>query len=89
MNKNFSLFWKVHLRKRPQNYFSESFKDLFENMVAYNPDERLTIEEIAVHPGVKLSVCTKSEINEEFQKRQKVLDEILEEKRLEQEKKRL
>ena len=59
ITKNFSIFWKAHSRKRTLNFFSDSFKDLFEKMVAYDPEERLNIEEIAQHPWVKLPISTK------------------------------
>ena len=36
-DKNFSTFWKAHSRRRAPNYFSDSFKDVFTRMVAYNP----------------------------------------------------
>lgn len=39
-DKKFDTFWKAHSRRRPVNYFSEEFKDLFGRMVAYNPAER-------------------------------------------------
>lgn len=62
--KNFATFWKAHSRRRPLNYFSDSFKDLFSRMVAFNPNERPTLVEIAGHPWVKNDVCTQNEIRE-------------------------
>lgn len=35
--KRFDIFWKAHARKRPVNFFSESFKDLFARLVAVEP----------------------------------------------------
>ena len=35
VSKNYSLFWKAHSRKRPANFFTDSFRDLFIRMVAY------------------------------------------------------
>jgi len=43
-DKKYDTFWKAHSRRRPVNYFSEDFKDLFSKMVAYNPNERPKIE---------------------------------------------
>lgn len=51
-DKNFGTFWKAHSRRRPVNYFNDNFKNVFERMVAYNPAERPTIQEIAQHPWV-------------------------------------
>ena len=42
--KNYATFWKAHSRRRPINFFSETFKDLFSRMVAFNVNERPTIK---------------------------------------------
>ena len=54
-------------------------------MVAFNPNDRPLIEEIASHPWVKNVVCSQGEIASEFELRQKKLDDILEQRRIEQE----
>ena len=82
--KKYDIFWKAHTRKRPVGFFSETFKDLFERIVAYDPLERPKIEQIAAHPWVKEPICSHGEIKAEFTQRQKKLDEILEARRLEQ-----
>jgi serine/threonine protein kinase len=43
IKKFHATFWKAHSRRRPVNFFSDSFKDLFSRMVAYNVNERPTI----------------------------------------------
>ncbi len=43
-DKNYATFWKAHSRRRPLNYFSDTFKNIFERMVAYNPNERPTMK---------------------------------------------
>ena len=83
--KNYNTFWKAHSRRRPNGFFSDAFKDVFVKMVAFNPAERPKIEEIAVHPWVKNVVCSHNEIKSEFEERFKKLEEILEERRMEQE----
>jgi serine/threonine protein kinase len=60
--KKFDIFWKAHSRKRPADFFSETFKNLFVQLVAFEPTERLTIEQISVHPWIKQQVCTHAEI---------------------------
>lgn len=75
--KKYDIFWKAHLRKRPADYFKESFKDLFVRMVAFDPTERPKIQQVASHPWVKESICSHSEIKEEFTQRQKTLDTVL------------
>jgi len=78
------MFWKAHERKRPEGFFSNSFKDLIQQMIAFDPNERLTILGIASHPWVKGQICTHGEIIHEFSERQVILDKILEAKRKEQ-----
>lgn len=56
--KKYDIFWKAHSRKRPVGFFSESFKNLFARMVAFEPTERLSIEEISKHPWVTEGICT-------------------------------
>jgi serine/threonine protein kinase len=63
-DKKYDTFWKAHSRRRPVNFFSSEFKDLFTRMVAFNANERPKIEEIASHDWVKGSVCTHGEIKE-------------------------
>lgn len=60
--KNFATFWKAHSRRRPVNYFADDFRNLFERMVAYVPNERPSIMEIAQHPWVTKEVCSQNEI---------------------------
>ena len=43
-DKKYDIFWKAHSRKRPVGFFSESFRDLFVRMVAFDPAERPSIE---------------------------------------------
>jgi serine/threonine protein kinase len=33
-----------------EEYFTAEFRDLFEKMMSYDPEERLTIAEIVNHP---------------------------------------
>ena len=58
--KNYSTFWKAHSKRKPVGYFSETFKDLFTRMVAFDPNERPPIEEIANHSWVKKDVCSQA-----------------------------
>ena len=83
--KNYATFWKAHSRRRPVGFFSDSFRDLFEKMVAFNPKERPKIEEIATHPWVKNVVSTQADIKQEFDLRLKKLEQIMEQRRQEQE----
>lgn len=60
--KKFDTFWKAHSRKRPLDYFTPQFQDLINRMIAFNPEERYNIVEIADHTWVKGNICTHSEI---------------------------
>ena len=84
-DKNFATFWKAHSRRRPVGFFSDTFRSLFESMVAFNFAERPKIEEIAAHPWVKNVVSSQAEIKQEFDLRLAKLDQIAEAKRVEQE----
>jgi len=75
--KRFDIFWKAHCRKRPAGYFSDAFKEIFTKMVAFDPNERPKIEDIASHAWVREPICSHSEIKAEFTKRQEKLDKVL------------
>ena len=59
-DKNYALFWKAHSRRRSNGYFSDSFKDIFSKMCAFDPKERPSIQQIANHDWVKSEVSTHS-----------------------------
>lgn len=42
-SKLYNLFWGRHSKNRPAGYFSDSFKDLINKLLAANPEERPTI----------------------------------------------
>lgn len=50
-------------------------------MVAFEPTERLSIEEISKHPWVTQGICTHAEIKNEFTVRQSKLDSVLNSRR--------
>jgi len=49
-------------------------------MVAFNPKERPTIQQIAGHPWVKQALCTHSDIKAEFAKRKELIEKTLNER---------
>ena len=56
--------------------FSRDFRDLIERMLAFNPEDRLTIDQIKEHPWYKGSVPTQAEITQDFKKRkQEIYDQ--------------
>lgn len=36
--KNYVTFWNAHSKRKPFGFYTEEFKDLFTQMVAYNPE---------------------------------------------------
>ena len=42
-DKNFTTFWSYHSKKKPIGFFSNSFKNLIEKMLAFDPNERPTM----------------------------------------------
>jgi len=45
-NKKYDTFWNAHSKGKPKDYFSNNFKNLVNAMLAYDPKERLSLEEI-------------------------------------------
>jgi serine/threonine protein kinase len=72
------VFWKVHTKRKAGglDYFTESFRDLVQSMLAYNPHERPSLAEIKAHDWYNGPVPTEDDIKEEFDSRKLQLDEI-------------
>ena len=75
-----NLFWKAHKSDKRSGFFSKEFIALFNSMVAYDPEERLSIEEIISHPWLQGEIATPEEAFEEMQKRYDVIKSREEEK---------
>jgi len=72
------IFWKTHCKSKEGGvkFFSDDFKDLFEKMVALDPNARLSIDEIFAHPWLaEGDIATPEEISKEFKKRNKEVQE--------------
>lgn len=76
-NRQWDLFWRFHSRSKPggTSFYSESFKNLIEGMLAYDIDKRLTIPEILEHPWMKDVHATYEEVLEECKARHEVNEE--------------
>lgn len=68
------MFWEAHEAAGTPSALSPEFKDLFERMLALNPKERITIQEIVAHPWLKGTTATASQIATEFKARKTQLD---------------
>lgn len=82
-NKKWPIFWKYHYRGKPagENFFSPEFKDLMQKLLAYNPDERPTIEEIRAHPWMQGTMPSFAEVFEDCNARQERNEETKAEER--------
>ena len=77
--KQYTEFWKMHCKGSIE--YSESVKDLLNRMLAFDPEERPSIEEIKHHEWYLGEVAEISEINKEFKKRFDKLQELLKKKK--------
>mmetsp|Transcript_20600 Transcript_20600/g.19571 ORF Transcript_20600/g.19571 Transcript_20600/m.19571 type:complete len:144 (+) Transcript_20600:463-894(+) len=78
------IFWKAHSRNKPngEEFFSDNFKDLITRMLQYEPEKRLTIEQIASHPWfTDANVATLDQVQQEFKRRKQLIDAENENKR--------
>lgn len=71
---NWDKFWATHRDER----LSEDFIDLFSKMVAYEPEERLTLAEIKDHDWYNGPIATPEEIKRSFTKRSRLLNRTVE-----------
>jgi len=82
------LFWKMHCKSKVSgsNFFSPSFKNLIERLLAYKPEHRLgSVEEILQHPWMNDDYPDYGEICEEF----KMRHDLNEEKRQQEDQQKL
>ena len=52
----------------------DSFRDLFQKLVEFNPDKRVTIEEIKMHEWFNGPTATNEQIENEIAKRKSMMD---------------
>lgn len=62
---NWEKFWSVH----EDEHLSDEFIDLMSRMLAFNPKDRLSLQQIKSHEWYKGPVPTQEEIKSEFTKR--------------------
>lgn len=87
-DKNFTTFWNAHSKRKPAGFYTEDFKDLVNRMLAYVPNERITMHEIAAHPWAKGNVLTQAELFNDFTSRKKKIDDERERNEREKERKK-
>ena len=70
------IFWKTHGKSKEGgiDFFSPEFRDLFEKMVALDPNARLTIDEILNHKWLtEGEIASPEQIKSEFKQRNKTV----------------
>ena len=77
IHANWEKFWEIY----EDEGFSESFKDMFSQMVCPDPDLRLTLEEVKNHEWYNGPVASKGQIQQEFLMRQAKLIQTRESKK--------
>ena len=69
------VFWQAHAEAEEGNdIYSAEFKDLFEKMLALNPGQRPSIEEVMAHPWMQGPVPSAQEIHDDFTERKGKVD---------------
>jgi serine/threonine protein kinase len=77
-NRN-DIFWNNHLKfKNNPNFYTESFKDLINALLALNPTHRLTLAELKAHPWFQGELPNKDDFIEEFTRRKLAIRKNLE-----------
>ena len=72
--KKFEEFWDI-FQEKIKYELSNEFKDLVQNLICYNPNERLSLEQIKNHPWLKIHKQNEQELYQnEFIMRKDVID---------------
>ena len=87
-DKNYQGFWNFHSKRRPAGFFTDDFKDLIQKMLAFDPNERPTMVQVAAHPWVKGPVMSLQDMKDEFTLRKKKVDHEVEQQRIQKEEKK-
>ena len=77
INEDWDGLWQFYSTQFNDFEFEDSFKDLFQRLVAVNPEDRPSIEEIKNHEWFNGPKVTSEQIVEEFIKRKSMVKEEL------------
>jgi len=80
------VFWKAHERNKPKKagkdcFYSEEFRDLINAMLALDPAQRPTIEQIKSHAWFNGTLADINNLKTEFLQRKKLVDAELKKQR--------
>ena len=70
------LFWRAHsnLKRRPEGFYSEEFKDLITLMLQFYPHQRLNIADVIGHPWLSYGGSADADaVRQEFAQRHEVI----------------
>lgn len=71
--KQYNIFWGAHGKRKPAGFFTDSFKDLINRMLALKPEDRMDINAIKDHPWYKGEVQMLNELNADFTERKRII----------------
>ncbi|OMJ87411.1 hypothetical protein SteCoe_10920 [Stentor coeruleus] len=63
VNNNYR-YWEVLSSKHPQNFYTAEFINLINSMLAFKPNERITLNQIRSHPWLSGPICDTANIVE-------------------------
>jgi len=72
-------FWTMHSRGKVPGFYSPEFRSLITNMLALNPNERLSIQALREHPWVNGPTASAEEVREEISRRKAKIVQAAEE----------
>lgn len=75
IGKRADLFWSAHEEAEGEDIYSKEFKSLFEGMLAFNPKERFTMDQVLAHPFFAGETKTIEAIKADFDHRKSVVDQ--------------
>ena len=73
ITEDWEELWQFYSTQFNGLEFEDSFKDLFQRLVAVNPKDRPSIEEIKNHEWFNMPIATPEQITEEFNKRRSMM----------------
>lgn len=77
------MFWQAHAEANDdgKDIYSAEFKDLFQRMMALDPSDRITVDQIFEHPWMNGPMTSYDDIKKDFDDRKAVVDQVAHEER--------
>lgn len=76
VDNNHEVFWHLHTKSKPGKdaFFSQEFKHLISAMLAFQPEQRLSLADVKAHPWMEGATATYEEVQAEFAKRFQMIE---------------